>query len=104
MRKLRKRLPRHWARGDPEERFLFYAGQYFLVALVGFAVTAFFVSFAYLDPIYILAAFMSGLYVSVDARMRSGARLDWAPARAASLPSRQGTIAFGRDATAPSSR
>jgi hypothetical protein len=32
--------------------------------MIGFAVTSFFVSFAWLDPIYVMAAFITGLYVA----------------------------------------
>jgi hypothetical protein len=32
--------------------------------MIGFAVTSFFVSFAWLDPIYVMAAFLTGLYVA----------------------------------------
>jgi O-antigen ligase len=71
MMRLRARLPKHWARGDPEERFLHLMTLYMPVALLGFAVTSFFVSFAYLDPIYIVAALMAGLYVSVEAKLKA---------------------------------
>jgi O-antigen ligase len=71
MIRLRARLPKHWVRGNPEERFLYLTTLYIPVALLGFAVTSFFVSFAYLDPIYIIAALMAGLYVSVDAKLKS---------------------------------
>ncbi len=71
MIRLRARLPRHWVRGDPEERFLYLMTLYIPVALLGFAVTSFFVSFAYLDPIYIIAALMAGLYVSVNAKLKA---------------------------------
>ncbi len=71
MHRLRSRMPRHWARGDPEERFLYLTAMYLPVAIVGFAVTSAFVSFAYLDPIYILAALMTGLYVSVEAKLKA---------------------------------
>jgi len=71
MIRLRARMPKHWARGDPEERFLYLTALYIPVALLGFAVTSFFVSFAYLDPIYIVAALMAGLYVSVEAKLKA---------------------------------
>jgi len=69
MCRLRRRLPNCWARGDPDERFLYAATSYLPVALTGFAVSAFFVSFAFLDPIYILAAFMTGMYVCVERKL-----------------------------------
>lgn len=75
MVRLRKRLPPGWARGDPQERFLFYLTLYMPVSLLAFAVTGFFVSFAYQDPIYILAAFMAGLYVAVEKKMRQSSSL-----------------------------
>lgn len=71
MHRLRSRLPKHWPRGDSEERFLYMTAMYLPVALVGFAVSSFFVSFAYLDPIYIVAALMAGLYVAVEAKLKT---------------------------------
>jgi hypothetical protein len=56
MLKLRRRLPPAWARGSPEDRFLYLAPLYLAVAMVGFAVSSFFVSFAWMDPVYYLAA------------------------------------------------
>ncbi|UCG85489.1 MAG: O-antigen ligase family protein [Gemmatimonadota bacterium] len=71
MHRLRSRLPKTWIRGDPEERFLYLTALYLPVALVGFAAASFFVSFAYLDPIYIVAALMAGLYVSAEAKLKT---------------------------------
>ncbi len=68
--RLRRRLPPSWAEGDAEERFLYYAALYLPVSFVAFASAGFFLSFAYRDPIYLLAAFVGGLYISVDARVR----------------------------------
>ena len=68
--RLRKRLPRAWLHGDREERFLYLMSVYLPISFVGFACTAFFVSFAYLDPIYILAAYLVGLYRSVNVKLR----------------------------------
>jgi len=69
MRRLRRRVPNAWEFGDPEERFL-HAGVTFLpVAWIGFIATAFFVSFAYLDPIYTLSAISAGTYVTVRRRL-----------------------------------
>jgi O-antigen ligase len=69
MQRLRRRLPDVWARGDPEQRFLYAATMYLPVSLVGFTVTASFVSFAYIDPIYVLSAYLAGTYVSIDGRL-----------------------------------
>jgi len=62
--RLRKRLPRSWRKGAPTERFIYGATTFFSVAMIGFAVTSFFVSFAWLDPLYVMAAFITGLYVA----------------------------------------
>lgn len=70
MVRLRRRLPAGWARGDPQERFLFHMALYMPVSLLAFAVTGSFISFAYLDPIYILAAFMAGLYAAAGTKLR----------------------------------
>jgi len=70
MRTLAKRVPRLWERGDFEARFLFYAPKYLQICMVGFAVTSFFVSHAYLDPVYILVALMAGTHNAVAERLR----------------------------------
>jgi O-antigen ligase len=63
--RLRRRLPKSWRRGTQSERFLYGATSFFPVAMVGFAVPSFFVTFAYMDPVYLLAAFITGLYIAV---------------------------------------
>ncbi len=70
LRTLAKRLPRHWEGGDSEARFLFHAPRYLTVCLTGFAVTSFFVSHAYLDPVYVLMALMAGAYTAAAERLR----------------------------------
>ena len=67
--RLHRRVPAAWSRGDPEQRFLRDACLYFAVAFVGFDVSAFFVSFAWMDIIYIMAAFTAGLYAAVEAKL-----------------------------------
>jgi len=79
MFRMRRRLPRPWARGTLEERFLYNAPAYVAVALIGFAITSFFVSFAYLEPIYLLAAYMAGLYSSVRGKRGTGLAAAVAP-------------------------
>jgi O-antigen ligase len=64
---LRRRLPRAWRNGNQVERFLYNSTHYFAVALAGFSASSLFVSFAWLDMVYIMAALMTGLYVSVHA-------------------------------------
>ena len=73
MMRLRRRLPAAWARGTAEERLLYLAPLYLGVAMVGFAVSATFVGFAWLDTVYYLAAMMAGVYF-VTARHRSAVR------------------------------
>jgi O-antigen ligase len=68
--RLRKKIA-HWQQGDGEQQFIYYAALYMPVAFLGFAVGGFFVSFAYLDPIYVLVALLGGLQLSYEARLRS---------------------------------
>jgi O-antigen ligase len=68
-RKLRLRM-RGWEFGDEEQRLLYFASLYLPVAFIGFAVGGGFVSFAYLDPIYVLVALVGGLQISYDAKLR----------------------------------
>jgi O-antigen ligase len=72
--RLRRRLPRKWKRGTGAERFLYGAATFFPLSMIGFAVTSFFVSFAWMEPLYIMAAFTTGLYVSLreHARLQNG--------------------------------
>lgn len=60
-----KRLPVNWRRGDSEQRILYLMAIYLPLAILGFAVTSTFVSFAYLDPMYYLAAMSAGLLVAI---------------------------------------
>ncbi|MGH7541653.1 MAG: O-antigen ligase family protein [Gemmatimonadota bacterium] len=73
MRRLRRRLPAAWARGDPDQRLIYYLSIYLPVSIVGFAVAAFFVAFAYLDPLYILMALVVGVHISLSEMRRRGA-------------------------------
>jgi O-antigen ligase len=73
--RLRRRLPKSWRRGTQSERFIYGATSFFAVAMVGFAVPGFFVTFAYMDPLYVLAAFLTGLYVATRVYLEeSGSR------------------------------
>jgi O-antigen ligase len=76
----RRRLPKCWRRGSESERFIYSATGFFAVAMVGFAVTSFFVSFAWMDPIYLMAALLTGLYVSVRGQVQAAANRDKAAA------------------------
>jgi O-antigen ligase len=83
--RLRGRLPRSWRRGTEAERFIYGATTFLPLAMIGFAVTSFFVTFAWLDPIYIIAAFTTGLYISIreQTRERAGTQTTSAPSVAA---------------------
>jgi O-antigen ligase len=69
--RFRRRLPKSWLRGTQSERFIYNATSFFPVAMVGFAVTSFFVSFAWMDPVYFMAALLTGLYVAARVQMRT---------------------------------
>ena len=83
--RLRRRMPRSWRRGSDAERFLYAATSFFAVAMVGFAVPAFFVSFAWSDTLYILGALLTGLYAATQMQMKeaevSGSVVTDQPAR-----------------------
>ena len=66
--RLRRRLPSSWRGGGPTERFIYAATSFFPIAMIGFVVTSFFVTFAFADPLYLLAGLMAGLYLAVDAQ------------------------------------
>lgn len=70
LRRMRRRLPPSWQIGDPEERFLYNATVYLPISLIAFAATGFFITQTYHDTPYILAAFVAGVYASVDAKLR----------------------------------
>lgn len=68
--KTHRRVPPSWLRGDREQRFLYSLGVYLPLSMLGFAVTSTFVSFAYMDPVYFLAALASGYLVAVSRKRR----------------------------------
>ena len=91
--RLRKRIPERWQRGSPDQRFLCHASTALPIAMLGFAVSSFFVSHAYTDPIYIQAALLSGVYIGVARRLRpirlrrsAVSAVRQPPGRAAGLP------------------
>jgi O-antigen ligase len=61
MTRLGRRLPRSWSRGAFDQRAMYHATRYVPLATIGFAVAGSFVSFAFMDPIYFLAALSVGL-------------------------------------------
>jgi O-antigen ligase len=86
--RLRRRLPKSWRRGTQSERFIYGATAFFPIAMIGFAVTSFFVSFAWMDPVYVLAAFLTGLYVATRVQMEEGGRDSVSAASGNSSPTR----------------
>ncbi len=72
--RMRRRLPQYWRKGTPTQRFLYNATSFFPIAMIGFAVTAFFVSFAFFDPLYLLSAFVTGLYIAISAQLKAEGR------------------------------
>jgi O-antigen ligase len=78
--RLRRRLPSWWRVGNPTERFLYAAMSLFPVAMCGFAVTAFFVTFAFGDPLYVMAALTTALYGATRAYVRESANNPRPPA------------------------
>ena len=71
--RLRRRLPRSWRHGTDAERFIYGATSFFPVAMIGFAVPSFFVSFAWVDTLYLLSALIAGLYVAARAQIEEEA-------------------------------
>ena len=61
----RKKLPTWWKRGPPDRRLLYSLSFYLPLAIWGFAVPSTFVSHAYMDPMYYLAAISAGYLVFV---------------------------------------
>ncbi|HET8826328.1 MAG TPA: O-antigen ligase family protein, partial [Terriglobales bacterium] len=68
--RIRRRLPRSMLQGTEVERFTYAATGFFALSMIGFAVTSFFVSFAWMDPVYFMAAMLAGLYVTLDTEFR----------------------------------
>jgi hypothetical protein len=67
--RLRRTLPRSWRRGTGAERFLYASMSFFPVAMCGFAATGFFVSFAFADPIYLMAGLEAALLTVTRAQL-----------------------------------
>jgi O-antigen ligase len=67
--RLGRRVPYRWRRGTREERFLRMACPYLAVALIGFTATCFFLNFAWLEPYYVLGAFVACLMGVVARRV-----------------------------------
>jgi len=85
--RLRRRLPKSWEHGDPEQRLLYLSSLYLPLAMTGFAVTSFFLTFAWVDMVYMVTAMITGLYACVEARLPA------LQADAAALHQRRGRLA-----------
>lgn len=78
--RIRRGLPESWKWGNPNQRFLMAATLYLPLAQIGFAVTAFFVSFAWMEPLYMLSAIVAGLTVVVRREQLAGVPAQRMPA------------------------
>jgi O-antigen ligase len=70
VRRMRRRIPKAWATGDPEQRFLYLCPLYFAVLLAGFSAGALFLSFTWYDVTYYIFALLAGLQVAVSEKLR----------------------------------
>jgi O-antigen ligase len=79
--RVRKRLPATWKRGSTDQRFLYSLSFYLPLAIWAFAAPSTFVSHAYMDPMYFLAALSMGYLVMVRRALRAdpGQRLRMSP-------------------------
>ncbi len=68
--RMRRRMPKAWETGDPEQRFLYLCPLYFAVLLTGFSAGALFLSFTWYDVTYYLFALLAGLQVAVSEKLR----------------------------------
>lgn len=69
--RLRRRIPRVWARGCAEQRFLHRVVHFFPMAFLGLAVPSTFVSFAYISVPFVLFAFYAGCSRLVSLRLQA---------------------------------
>lgn len=68
--RIRSRIPKAWRKGTADQRFVEAATRYLPVAQIGFAATAFFVSFAWMEPLYFLSALVVGLWLTAPPEVR----------------------------------
>jgi hypothetical protein len=99
--KWRKRLPPSWETGSWDERTLYQFAVHMPLASIGFAAPAYFVSFAYSDPIYILVALTGGFLLAVDAGL-TGSRVPRARPSAGRINTRRpGSFSGAENAPRP---
>lgn len=65
MTRLGRRLPPGWRTGTFEQRAVYHGTRYVALATVAFAAAGAFVSFAWMDPLYFLAALCMGIILHV---------------------------------------
>ncbi len=82
MIRLSLRVPKSWSAGSRQQRFVAMAPQYIAVSAVGFGVSCFFLSFAWMDVTYFLAAMYVGAHAMVDDALAK----DAASRRSPSIP------------------
>ena len=93
LRRWGKKLPRRFRTGTEEQRFLYYSCQYLPVALIGFGVTSYFLTFAWLEPYYMLAALTAGT-INLASQERAKAMLRARRARAMRMAIRAANARF----------
>jgi hypothetical protein len=79
----RKQLPVSWKRGPPDQRLLYSLSFYLPLAIWAFAVPSTFVSHAYMDPMYFLAALSAGYLVAVRRELQKEQDMRAGPVRTA---------------------
>jgi O-antigen ligase len=72
----RKQLPVAWKRGPPAQRLLYSLSFTLPLAIWAFAVPSTFVSHAYMDPMYLLAALSAGYLVAVRRELCSNRKMN----------------------------
>jgi len=93
LRRWGKKLPKRFRHGTEEQKFLYYACQYLPVALIGFGVTSYFLTFAWLEPYYMLVALTAGT-INLANQERTKALLRARRARAARMAIRAASARF----------
>jgi len=79
--RLRRRIRPRMTGQREDDRILYLALTYIPVSVAGFAVCGFFLSFAYFDVIYVLTAYVTGLYILTTSTARQPARRNQAVRR-----------------------
>jgi O-antigen ligase len=99
--RLRRRLPRAWHRAEDGRRFIYAATTFFPLAMIGFAITSFFVSFAWMEPLYTMASFTAGLYIALGEYTRQQKRAELGPTASAPAAQSRSGWRVGRNVAHP---